>query len=355
MDNAGPPQPEGAVYFSYNPMSPPLYDLVPFNVHVYVYRDVTVAMRAMQYWVERIWAKQAAQDTQRLAGLPFQERLFFRGQPEITQRLLPTRLRGPKAGAARRQRFSYDTPAEHRAEIRRREGDWIEQDEEFRSMEDLLEHLSAEEMDRRVRDEQDAVRRAGTRLPVPAAWDDLMQRAAVRHYAGAPSSLLDVTIDLEIAAFFATGGGSAPASPGQYGTLWAIDLYALARLLSVAVGKTPGGWKVSLAEQREQWGVNKEILEKLHLPAVKLSLFDVDLPLPRPTAQKARFITLEGGDGNPLSTDVELIWWSLLERWAYPTAFIHGGAIYENPGKKVTGSALLPEDDPYLALAHTGG
>jgi hypothetical protein len=212
--------------------------------------------------------------------------------------------------------------------------------------------LPPEEIERRNRDEEAAIKLAAPRLAETGIRDKFRQRAAARHYAGKPSSLLDVSTDAEVAAFFATVGGTGrPAEKGRYGMLWAIDLGPLADLLSLEATKITGGWKVSLGDQRDHWGVNKQILDERNLPAVKFEIIDVELPLPRPTAQKGRFVSLEGVDGKPLPTEVELVWWSLLERWAYPTAFIQSGSIYENPEMNITAGTLLPTNDPFLTLA----
>lgn len=125
-----PPRPEGAVYSKYNPMSPPTWDLAPFNTHVYVYKNIHVALEAMAFFMGVFRKKWARELPDRLVG----ETIFYRGQSEITQRLLPTRFRGPRVSPAPRTR--HDIGASQ--EVREHEGDWIEQCHDSRSVDKSL-------------------------------------------------------------------------------------------------------------------------------------------------------------------------------------------------------------------------
>ncbi len=294
----------------------------------------------MAYFMGMFQAKWAATPPH-LTG----ETIFYRGQTDITHRILPTRLRGPKLPAA--PRFRYPVPAppdvpEHE------EGNWFEQDPEFRSHEKLVEYLLKGELQDRDAKEQAALNKIAEH-PELRHLSVFQQRAAARHYAGVPSSLLDVTTDLEVAAFFATGAGE-PVAAGQLGMLWAMDMNFLKQYFGMKVRSLPEGWIITLKDRRDEWGDNKKILDEFGLLPGQFNLHAVELKLPRPQAQKGRFISLETEDGKPLPPESEVLWWSMLERWLCPISFIQDGSCYTNEGKAITKENLLPKDDPYLAL-----
>lgn len=355
------PRPEGTIYFSYNPMSPPNWGIVPFDIHVFVYRNVRVALQALMQAATTIQAKRLESGTASL----FTDHLYFRGQSEVTQRLLPTRLRGPMGQPEPRQRSPVDDPPKtklHGVEFpsvafnsagddpRNHWGDWFERVEPMRSIEDSAAEVPPDELCQRDALERAAFERA-SRIPEVARLDDFRKRAAVRHYSGAPSALLDVSTDPEVAAFFATGA-SKPPSAGKIGMLWAIDLNFFTGLFSVEIASVPAGLRVTMREQRDSWGVNKEMFEKYGVLPTCLELVSVELPFRRPQAQRARFFSLSGEDGSQLPAFTELTWWSIIERRAYGCAFLHDGHTYENTSHNITHGALLPNDEALtIALA----
>lgn len=357
------PRPEGHIYFSYSPMSPPNWGIVGSDYHIFVYRDVKLALQALLQATTTIQAQRLEAGTASL----FSDHLYFRGQSEITQRLLPTRLRGPRRQPMPRQRFRLDDPPKtifngqefpsHAfggppgKDPKDHFGDWYEHVEPMREIEDSAAELPEEELNQRDSRERAAIERA-VQIAEVACLDDFQKRAVVRHYSGAPSELLDVSTNPEVAAFFATGGGSQPLPAGQIGILSAIDLNFLAGLFSFEIASVPNGLKIKSREQRDTWGVNKQMFEKQGILPACLELTLVALPFQRPLAQHARFISLSGEDGARLPLLTELTWWSIIERYALglSCAFIHDGHTYEDPSHNITQAALLPNDEK-LAIA----
>lgn len=100
------PRPEGHIYYNYSPMSPPNFGIVPSSFHVFVYRDIKIALQALMQAATTIKAQCLRHGDINL----FSDDLYYRGQMEITDRLLPTRLRGQKREEPR-QRFSLTNSA----------------------------------------------------------------------------------------------------------------------------------------------------------------------------------------------------------------------------------------------------
>src|SRR5262249_39645173 len=151
--------------------------------------------------------------------------------------------------------------------------------------------------------------------PEFADFDEFRKRAAVRHYCGVPSPLLDVSTNPEVAAFFATGGGSGhrPAR-GSIGMLYGIDLNTFVDLFDVTISSVPEGQKITLREMREKWGDNKKMFEDYGILPTRMEVVNVQLPFRRPQAQHARFLSLLHADGSVLPTETEHTWWSIIER-----------------------------------------
>lgn len=359
------PTPVGHINFSYSPMSPPSWGLVPFNTKIFVYSDVHVALKALLQAATTI----QAQRLERGAAELFNNHLFFRGHSDVTHRILPTRLRGPWHQSEPRQRFSVAAPptvnfngVEFPSEVydsgaedpRNQWGDWFEEVKPTRRIEDSLKEVE-NELPLRDKLESSAVDRAG-QIPEVASLDPFRKRAAVRHYSRVLSPLLDVSTNPQVAAFFATGGAWQPPTAGTIGMLWAIDLNFLADLFSLKTVSVPGGEKTILTEQRDSWGVNKQMFEDYGVLPTRLELASVELPFKRPQAQHARFLLLAGDDDSILPAKTELTWWSIIERWSYACAFIQDGRTFENPNQNITAASLWPEDEPLaLKLAEETG
>lgn len=367
-----PPQPEGSVHLLYNPMQPAFYDLAHHAIQTYVYRDIETALAATRYWMSQIVAERPPEVSDALRDLPVT--IFYRGQSEFAHRLLPTRLRGPRREVPKRVRVPltvsdkmimglsgkpgvvlipnqlYAAPAEIIDDVRRVQGNWVEHDLSLRDIDELVASLSSDVLKGIDRREDKAVGNAMVRFPEIAALDSFRRRAAIRHYVGVPSALLDVTSDIEVAAFFATGG-ERPAARNALGILWAIDLGMLFRYFEVSTRPVPGGYEVLIEDRRAEWGADAVAFAEQGIPPLSARLSSVELPLPRPVAQKAFFLELHGRDGALLTPRNEAIWWSLFERWAYPNGFVQSGRCYENRAAGVSSAALLPINDPFLALA----
>jgi hypothetical protein len=339
-DDARPIDAVGTIYFKYNPLSPVNWNMAGFSTNVSVYADVAHALVAF---------KRALGERRPRAF----SSLFFRGQSSVSARLLPTRLRGDGPRAVLGPKYAHTIAAGTGPEVVKQihhiQGTWYRQETAMRSMDALLPHLPAEMVRGRDELERECVRHARARFSEIESLDEFRRRAAVRHYGGVVSSLVDVTEDPEIAAFFASGSTPDPDEQ-RYGMLWAVDIGELARLFAYEVVKVEGGEKIILTDQRQLWGDNKMFFEEQNLPPIRIEIVNVDLPLPRPTAQRGRFLSIEGGDGQPLPIAAELIWWSLIERWSYAVAFIQTGERYENVQTDITEERLFPKDDPYLAL-----
>jgi len=354
------PRPEGHVYYDYSPMSPPNWGIVPSDFHVFVYRDIKVALKALMQAAITIKAQRVESGTADL----FSDDLYFRGQTEITERLLPSRLRGQKHEPEPRQRFSVDNPPKiifngvefpsisfsgpDGKDPKEHFGDWYEKIEPMRMIEDSLAEVPDTLLNQRDSLELDTLKCA-SQVPSVNFLDPFRIRSVVKHYTNVPSRLLDVTTDPEVAAFFATGG-SKPPPIGKIGMLWAIDLNFLTDLFSLLVTGIEGGLKISLHEKRDKWGDNKKMFEDYGILQTQLEFSSVELPFKRPQAQKARFLSLSGEDGLPLPAFTELAWWSIIERRSYACAFLHDGKTYENPDHNITTEVLLPEDKE-LSLA----
>jgi hypothetical protein len=222
----------------------------------------------------------------------------------------------------------------------------------MRTIEESIAEVSEEDIYHRDALERAALERA-SRLPEVAALGVFQRRAAVRHYSGVLSPLLDVSTNPEVAAFFATGGASHLPTPGTIGMIWAIDLNLLEDLFSLKRISIPGGEQINMTQQRDTWGVNKRLFEEYCVLSTGLELALVELPFPRPQAQHARFFSLAQESGAPLSPKTELTWWSIIERRAYGCAFVQDGGIYENPNHNITADSLLPATESLVrAVAH---
>ena len=356
------PRPAGHIYFSYSPTSPPNWGIASFDVHVFVYPNVYVALKVL----EKVDSTIKAQRSQRDTGDVLTGHLLFRGNSDVTQRLLSTRVRGPWRQPPPRERFSVadlptvkingvDLPSvafdPGGADARLYWGDWFERVEPMRTIEDSIAQLSQEDIDGRDALERAAVERA-SQLPEIAALGLFQRRAAVRHYSRVLSPLLDVSTNPEVAAFFATGGASRAPARGTIGMIWAIDLGLFQDLFSLGRTGISGGGQLNMIQQRETWGVNKRLFEEYGVLAKGLELALVELPLSRPQAQHARFFSLAQEGGASLSPKTELTWWSIIERRAYGCAFIQDGRIYENPKHNITADCLSPANEQLVnALA----
>lgn len=344
------PRPAGHVQFSYSPVSPMQYSLVPLGVDVLVYPRVELALEALSYWVEKIWAKRASSG--RSAAPPFP--IFFRGQSDIGARLLPTLLRGqgPAPPQPERPRYATVDPAAPDADkIYEQYGEWFET-EQVHSADELMVRITAQWLFDCGRREQAALTRA-VQFPEVAALDPFQQRATVRHYAEIPSLILDVTKDPKVAALFATGGWAPPDRTipvGLLGMIWGIDLNPLSDLFHTRIEDGPTG-KRFILEKPKDWGINKEMFADQQIPTAQLVFSDIELPFARPKAQKGMFLTIADIQGRPLPIIAELHWWSMIERWAYPTGFIHDGRVYEDPEGGVTRRSIDPPDDPLRVLS----
>jgi hypothetical protein len=330
------PKPEGFINFSYSPMSPPNWGIAPFEIHVFVYSNVRIALQALLQAATTIQAQRLERGSAQL----FNDHLFFRGQADVTHRILPTRLRGPWHEPPARQRFSTgaSTP-----EARDHWGEWYEDVEPSRQIEDSVSEIELELL-RRDALERAAIERA-SQVPEVATLDPFQKRAAIRHYSRVFSPLLDLSTKPEVAAFFATGGASTAPRAGQIGMLWAIDLNHLADLFSVKTVTIVGGEKTIMTPQPDKWGVNKQMFEEFGVEPTRLELASVELPFLRPQAQHARFFSLAGEEGSTLPPKSDLTWWSIIERTSYACAFIHDGSTYENPDHNITAAALWPENE----------
>ena len=357
------PRPEGHIYLSYSPISPPNWGIAPVDVHQFVYSNIYVAIEVLLQVAANIQAQQLEQGSAEL----FARHLLFRGHSEVTQRLLPTRLRGPWRQPALRKRFSVAAPPLVKIHgidfpsvafdpggeaARAYWGDWFERVEPMRTIEDAMADVTQDDLDRRDVLERAAVERA-SQFPEVAALDPFQRRAVVRHYSRVISPLLDVSTSPEVAAFFATGGASEAPRAGTIGMLWAIDLSFFQGLFSLKTTSIPGGKKTDMIEKPDKWGVNKRLFEDYGVSPTHLELTSVELPFQRPQAQHARFLSLAEEDGAPLPAKTEITWWSIIERRAYGCAFIQDGRTYENPNHNITADCLCPVDEPLVkALAH---
>jgi hypothetical protein len=353
------PRPEGHIYFSYSPMSPPNWGIAAFDMHVFVYPNIRVALEVLRRVTDAIQAQQSHRGSGLLTG-----HLLFRGNSDVTQRLLPTRLRGPWRQPAPRERFSVAAPPMVKvqgvnlptvafepggADARLYWGDWFERVEPMRAIEDSMAEVSQEDIDRRDALERAAVDRA-SQLPEVASIGPFQRRAAVRHYSRVLSPLLDVSTSPEVAAFFATGGTSSAPAPGTIGMLWGIDLSFFQDLFLLKMTSIPGGEKINMTEAQDTLGVNKRLLQKYGVLPTCLQLACIELPFPRPQAQGARFFSLAQENGAPLPAKTEFTWWSIIERRAYGWAFIQDGRIYENPNHNITADSLWPATEPLVEV-----
>lgn len=332
------PDADGRVMVHYGMMSPPNWGIVAATFDVAVYPNVKTAVRAMVQALTTIHAQHLEEGSAKL----LHDHLFYRGQSNIENRLLPSLLRGPKHPRSPRQRYGIDGPPE----ALKHQGRWYEEIEGTRTIEESLEELP----DAIVR-QREALERAAIELAAPLApftgLDGFQRRAAVRHYGTIPSPLLDVSTSPEVAAFFATGGGSTPRAAGSIGLLWAIDLNFLGQLFDVRIGTVPGGLKTVLTPDFDSWGDNKKMFEEYGVMPASLEMRSVALPFGRPQAQHARFVSIAGSNDTQLSRKAEMTWWSIFERYAFAAsaAFVQDGRTYENPDHNITADALLPAHD----------
>ena len=349
------PRPEGHIYFSYSPTSPPNWGIASSDIHIFVYPNIRVALEVLLEVANAIQAQQSHRGAGFLTG-----HLLFRGNSDVTQRLLPTHLRGPWSQPPPRERFSVADPPmvmvhgvnlpsvsfdPGGADARLYWGDWFERVEPMRTIEDSMAEVSQEDIQRRDDLECAAVARASHLPEARLALGPFQRRAAVRHYDRILSPLLDVSTSPEVAAFFATGGASRAPTSGTIGMLWAIDLSFFQDLFLSKTTSIPGGEKINMTQQRDTWGVNKRLFEDYGVLPTRLELALVELPFPRPQAQHARFFSLAEESGASLPAKTEFTWWSIIERHAYGCAFIQDGRTYENPSHNITAASLWPVND----------
>jgi len=360
--NTNVPRPEGHIYLSYSPTSPPNWGIASYDVHVFVYRNVHAALEVLLEVAKAI----KVQRSERGIGDLLAGHLLFRGNSDVTQRLLPTHLRAPWSQPPPRERFSVADPPIVKvhgvnlpsvsfdpggADARLYWGDWFERVEPIRTIEDSVAEVSQEDIHRRHTVERAAIERT-SQLPEIAALGPFQRRAAVRHYSRVLSPLLDVSTNPEVAAFFATGGASRAPAAGTIGMIWAIDLSLFQDLFSLKKTSIPGGEQINMTQPRDTWGVNKRLFEDYGVLPTCLELALVELPFPRPRAQHACFFSLAEENGAPLPAKTELTWWSIIERRAYGCAFIQDGRVYENPNHNITVDSLWPATEPLVkALA----
>lgn len=339
------PRPAGHLQFPYSPLSPANFGIVAAQIHVFVYPTVQVALQALTLATTTIHAQRLQKGTARLLS----EHLLYRGQAEVSQRILPTRLRGPWSPPVSRQRYAVPAPPPGEQDAREHFGNWFEEVRPPRSTERSMDAIPDAELGQRDQREQAALLYASA-APEFAGLDEFRKRAAVRHYCGVESPLLDVSTNPEVAAFFATGGGSNhPPAPGSIGMLCAIDLNAFVDLFDVTIASVPEGQKITLLEMRDEWGDNKKMFEEQGILPTRMEIAYVQLPFQRPQAQQARFLSLLREDGSVLSTKTEMTWWSIIERRAALCAFVQDGRVYENPAHNITTEALLPSNEPLAA------
>jgi len=238
-------------------------------------------------------------------------------------------------------RYGYSVDPQYREQARKERGEWVEEEPGMRDFTELVDRLTPEELDRRDLTEQKALQRSQA-VPEIAKLVAFRRRAAVRHYAEPPSPLLDVTSDIEVAAFFATGSGQ-PVKEG-YGLISAISLEFVAQLFQLDPIRVQGGWTVVGRPRLHEWGDNVKMLRDQKLEVTQLEITAVDLPFRRPQAQKALFLTLDGPAEGRIDTRSELLWWSMLERWSWSVGFIQNAECYRNESKEITAEHLLPQD-----------
>jgi hypothetical protein len=103
--SAALPRPEGHIYFSYSPTSPPNWGIASSDIHIFVYPNIRVALEVLLEVANAIQAQQLHRRAGLLTG-----HLLFRGNSDVTQRLLPTHLRGTWSQPPSRERFSVADP-----------------------------------------------------------------------------------------------------------------------------------------------------------------------------------------------------------------------------------------------------
>jgi hypothetical protein len=158
--NATVPLPEGHIYFSYSPTSPPTWGIASYDIHVFVYPNIGVALEVLLEVAGAIKAQRSDRGT----GDLLTGHLLFRGNSDVTQRLLPTHLRGPWSQPPPRERFSVADPPMVKihgvnlpsvsfdpggADARLYWGDWFERVEPMRTIEDSMADVSQEDIHRR--------------------------------------------------------------------------------------------------------------------------------------------------------------------------------------------------------------
>jgi hypothetical protein len=153
------PKPEGHIYVAYSPVSPPSWGIASYFMHLFVYSNVRVALEVLL----EVAGVVQAQRLDRGTGNLLTEHLLFRGNSDVTQRLLPTRLRGPWRQPAPRERFSVAAPPTVKIDgkdfpsvafdpagedARAYWGDWFERVEPMRTIEDSMAEVSQEDIQR---------------------------------------------------------------------------------------------------------------------------------------------------------------------------------------------------------------
>ena len=78
--NTTVPRPEGHIYLSYSPTSPPNWGIASYDIHVFVYRNVHVALEVLLEVAGAI----KAQRSERGIGDLLTGHLLFRGNSDVT-------------------------------------------------------------------------------------------------------------------------------------------------------------------------------------------------------------------------------------------------------------------------------
>jgi hypothetical protein len=195
---------------------------------------------------------------------------------------------------------------------------------------------------------------------IPGASDlsDLQKEAVARHY-GAPSGLLDVTCEPEVAAVFA----AKASTESEVGYIYAINLVELLSLAGASTsGRIRGGyqlalWPAGVTEIRylapnppdpptEETAIIRFAAETWKRVRMTFSLVGVQ-NVARINAQKGVFIAMLETGGGPQARDM----WHLLDIVSQKYFFRHTVDGYTPDNSDFCEDNLLPLNDP---IAHMG-
>ncbi len=189
------------------------------------------------------------------------------------------------------------------------------------------------------------------------------KEALVRHY-GCPSTLLDVTASLDVAAHFATRDAGKTAPGDDLGIIYAFNLLDFLNLSGMtSIGPTRNGVGYSFTPIGR---VSREVLIFESSSRARWEQFDIYFNEEKPRALSFEFVFVPGVEridvqqaafisvGNSIDQSVAeelpedplrvVATWEILQMFSYKVSFVHSGNEYTSGLPEGSRAAIYPDD-----------